>query len=156
MSKQHEPARGGIDVERNDPTECKRPTVRRKLFGSVDDLSNSTTTSSISNCTAALQENFENMLAESRQQDKEKWNFDFENEQPLDGQWQWEKLDTSNSSSVRGIESFASFACTNPSIAPCKTSNDVISSKHTVPCVALVESNVGTGKTVNGCAKGHS
>lgn len=154
MSKQHEPARGGIDVERNDPTECKRPTVRRKLFGSVDDLSNSTTTSSISNCTAALQENFENMLAESRNQDKEKWNFDFENEQPLDGQWQWEKLDNSNSSTVRGIESFA---CTNPTIVPVKTVNDVvISSKPTVPCVALVESNLATGKTVNGCAKGPS
>ncbi|XP_044255069.1 cyclin-dependent kinase inhibitor 1-like [Tribolium madens] len=32
------------------------------------------------------------MLEESRQRAEEKWNFDFVNEVPLEGDWEWERV----------------------------------------------------------------
>ncbi|KAK4887707.1 hypothetical protein RN001_003978 [Aquatica leii] len=69
----------------NGSTENRNRTrVRRRLF--QDDVNDEVT------CTPILQQEFKCSIAEAR----EKWNFDFENETPLEGNWIWTKVSNEN------------------------------------------------------------
>ncbi|CAH1973427.1 unnamed protein product [Acanthoscelides obtectus] len=49
-----------------------------------------------------LEMNEERLKAE-RKRAAEKWNFDFENEVPLDGDWEWEKVETPSTEARNGV-----------------------------------------------------
>lgn len=62
---------------------ARRSTVRRQLFQDEE-------TSQRDNDINSVNE----LLLQSNEEAKRKWNFDFENEVPLEGDWQWEKIET--------------------------------------------------------------
>jgi hypothetical protein len=41
-------------------------------------------------------------MSSYRESAKQRWNFDFENEIPLEGRWQWEKAELSEPPTVEG------------------------------------------------------
>lgn len=68
----------------------KLRSVRRRLFQDDDNEQQT-------NLNSAVQENVANYLFEearrSRENARERWNFDFEKEEPLPGRYEWVKLD---------------------------------------------------------------
>ncbi|XP_041969774.1 uncharacterized protein LOC121726457 [Aricia agestis] len=65
----------------------KNSSVRRRLFAEADDVTDQAKNDNLSNL---LQES----IAADVEEKKKKWNFDFENEEPLEGVYEWYKTDT--------------------------------------------------------------
>jgi hypothetical protein len=80
-----------------------KPRVCRRLV--FDDLDNSAAAGTE---TADLRPEMGNGLLNSPElrsyleNAKQRWNFDFENEVPMDGRWQWEKVEMSEPPTVEG------------------------------------------------------
>ncbi|CAH0560382.1 unnamed protein product [Brassicogethes aeneus] len=71
------------------PHENPRKPVVRKLFQNEE----SNEDENIAEHFNALVERTAQELAQEMQMAREKWNFDFENETPLEGDWEWEKVE---------------------------------------------------------------
>lgn len=63
----------------------QRSSISRRLFQDVDETS-SERDNNINNANELIQQ--------SNEDAKRKWNFDFVNEIPLDGDWIWEKIES--------------------------------------------------------------
>ncbi|XP_032677798.1 cyclin-dependent kinase inhibitor 1-like isoform X2 [Odontomachus brunneus] len=77
--------------------EVKHRNVCRKLFQDDDEEPKSPNSENNKGQTNGENDNFANCLFEEARRNlenaKEKWNFDFENEVPLSGRYEWVKLD---------------------------------------------------------------
>lgn len=60
-----------------------KESVRRRLFESEPNSEQPNMTNTVNEVVAAASE-----------EAKAKWNFDFENEEPLEGDWEWQKVET--------------------------------------------------------------
>lgn len=100
-----------------------KPTVcRRLVFDDEEPLPGSPESAAVAdprslpeavippNLKEACMDNIQNLLVEelrhSRDSSKIKWNFDFEQEMPLEGNWEWERIEprTDNSNNTNFID----------------------------------------------------
>jgi hypothetical protein len=80
-----------------------RQNVRRRL--NFDDVESGDAVAGPNENSPEMGGDYLNIIQEEMRTDldiaKQRWNFDFENEVPLEGRWQWEKVSPSEPSTVQ-------------------------------------------------------
>ncbi|CAD6237160.1 GSCOCG00002172001-RA-CDS [Cotesia congregata] len=79
------------DKRNKNTDKTKLQNVRRRLFTDTDDNQEN---NEEEKTTQGNDDNLANrLIEETRFEAKERWNFDFEKDEPLNGQWEWVKID---------------------------------------------------------------
>ncbi|VVC98716.1 unnamed protein product [Leptidea sinapis] len=89
--------------------------ARRRLFA-PDDATEEATVDNLANI---LQES----IIRDRIEKSKKWNFDFENEKPLDGKYEWVKCETSDTNSWIGVKTDETIEAKD-SVVPMQVQNE--------------------------------
>lgn len=79
------------------PASQRFPNARRRLFEDETKFQDSETSETDNSVNEFIQQ--------SNQEAQERWNFDFINEQPLEGNWVWEKIEeTTTTNNVEKVQ----------------------------------------------------